>query len=67
MSASAKGTIDESGKERCYQETKSGLNRSILDQGRGEFRRQHAYELAWNGGTMLLVDPRNTRARAMRV
>jgi putative transposase len=36
------------------------LNRSILDQGWGEFRRQLAYKRAWNGGTLLAVPPHNT-------
>jgi putative transposase len=36
------------------------LNRSILDQGWGEFRRQLDYKLAWNGGLLLAVPPQNT-------
>ncbi len=39
---------------------KSGLNRSILDQGWGEFRRQLDYKLAWNGGYLIAVPPQNT-------
>ena len=39
---------------------KAGLNRSILDQGRFEFRRQLACKLAWPGGTLLVVPPRYT-------
>jgi putative transposase len=39
---------------------KSGLNRSILDQGWGEFRRQLEYKLAWNGGILVAVAPQNT-------
>lgn len=57
MSASAKGTIEEPGTNVA---AKSGLNRRILDQGWGEFRRQLGYKLMWNGGTLLLIDPRNT-------
>ena len=57
MTASAKGTIEQPG---TNVRAKSGLNRRILDQGWGEFRRQLDYKLAWNGGTLLLVDPRNT-------
>ena len=34
---------------------KSGLNRAILDQGWGEFRRQLGYKMAWNGGILLSV------------
>jgi putative transposase len=58
MSQSAKGTVDAPGKKVSQ---KSGLNRSILDQGWGEFRRQLAYKLEWNGGTLLAVPPQNTR------
>jgi transposase len=39
---------------------KSGLNRSILDQGWGEFRRQLAYKLEWMGGKLSLVPPHYT-------
>jgi len=57
MTASAKGTVEHPG---TNVRAKSGLNRRIRDQGWGEFRRQLDYKLAWNGGTLLLVDPRNT-------
>lgn len=57
MSASAQGTLTQPG---TNVRAKSGLNRRILDQGWGEFRRQLGYKLAWNGGTLVLVDPRNT-------
>lgn len=40
MSQSAKGTLDNPGKK---VKAKSGLNKSILDQGWGEFRRQLSY------------------------
>jgi hypothetical protein len=39
---------------------KSGLNRSILDQGWGEFRRQLAYKVVWHGGMLLAVPPHHT-------
>jgi putative transposase len=39
---------------------KSGLNRSILDQGWGEFRRQLDYKVHWNGGILLAVPPQHT-------
>jgi putative transposase len=57
MTASAKGTIEEPGKNVV---AKSGLNRRIQDQGWGEFDRQLAYKLSWFGGKLLRVDPRNT-------
>ena len=57
MSKSAKGNSDEPGKQ---VRQKSGLNRAILDQGWGEFRRQLDYKLAWNGGHLIAVPPHNT-------
>ncbi len=44
MSKSAKGTADAPGRN---VRAKSGLNKSILDQGWGEFRRQLEYKTAW--------------------
>ena len=57
MTASAKGTVESPG---TNVRAKSGLNRRILDQGWGEFRRQLGYKLEWSGGVLLLVDPRDT-------
>ncbi len=57
MSKSSKGTIEQPGKKVSQ---KSGLNRSILDQGWGEFRRQLGYKVAWNGGMLLAVPPHHT-------
>ena len=57
MSKSSKGNAEQHGK-RVKQ--KSGLNRSILDQGWGEFRRQLDYKLAWRGGHLIAVPPHNT-------
>ena len=57
MSKSAKGNSDEHGK---MVKQKSGLNRAILDQGWGEFRRQLRYKMVWNGGILLAVPPHNT-------
>jgi putative transposase len=57
MSKSSKGTVDVPSNNINQ---KSGLNRSILNQGWGEFRRQLAYKLAWNGGMLLAVPPHNT-------
>jgi putative transposase len=57
MSKSAAGTSETPGKN---VRAKSGLNKSILDQGWGEFRRQLVYKLAWNGGHLIAVPPQNT-------
>jgi putative transposase len=57
MSRSAKGNREQPGKKVAQ---KSGLNRSILDQGWGEFRRQLEYKAQWNGGILLAVPPHNT-------
>ena len=57
MSKSSKGNSDTLGK---MVKQKSGLNRAILDQGWGEFRRQLDYKMAWNGGVLLAVPPHNT-------
>jgi putative transposase len=48
----------EAGGKKVSQ--KSGLNRAILDQGWGEFRRQLDYKLAWCGGRLIAVPPHNT-------
>jgi len=60
MSASAKGTIEEPGRN---VKAKSGLNKSILDQGWFEFRRQLDYKLFWMGGMLAEVNPRHTSQR----
>jgi len=52
MSQSAAGTAEKPGKNVA---AKSGLNKAILDQGWGEFRRQLDYKLAWNGGMLFAV------------
>jgi len=57
MSASAKGSIEEPGRS---VKAKSGLNKSILDQGWYEFRRQLDYKLFWRGGMLVEVNPRHT-------
>jgi putative transposase len=57
MSKSAKGTPEQPGKN---VKAKSGLNKSILDQGWGEFRRQLEYKQAWRGGLVVAVPPQYT-------
>ena len=57
MSKSSKGSNEQHGK---MVKQKSGLNRAILDQGWGEFRRQLAYKVVWHGGMLLAVPPHNT-------
>lgn len=57
MSRSSKGTSEQHGKKVAQ---KSGLNRSILDQGWGEFRRQLAYKVQWQCGMLLAVPPQHT-------
>ena len=57
MSKSSKGNSEQHGK-RVRQ--KSGLNRAILDQGWGEFRRQLDYKMAWSGGMLLAVPAHHT-------
>ena len=57
MSKSAKGTVEQPGQNVAQ---KSGLNRAILDQGWGEFRRQLEYKSAWRGGALIAIPPQNT-------
>jgi putative transposase len=57
MSKSASGRIEKPGRS---VKAKSGLNKSILDQGWGEFRRQLEYKQVWLGGDVLAINPRNT-------
>jgi putative transposase len=57
MSRSAAGTVEQSGSK---VRQKAGLNKSILDQGWEEFRRQLDYKLHWAGGMLLPVPPQNT-------
>ncbi len=63
MSRSASGTVEAPGK--CVR-AKSSLNKSILDQGWYEFRRQLAYKLAWLGGTLLAIPPQYTSQKCSR-
>ena len=60
MSASAKGTAEAPGKQ---VRQKSGLNRSILDQGWSTFKTQLEYKLQWRRGQLVLVNPAYTSQR----
>ena len=57
MSKSASGTLEAPGKMVA---AKSGLNRSILDQGWHSFKAMLSYKQNWLGGEIVLVDPRYT-------
>ena len=57
MSKSAAGPTEQQGRN---VRAKSGLNKSILDQGWFEFRRQLGYKLAQNGGWLVALPPQNT-------
>ena len=57
MSASAAGSLLEPG---VNVSAKRGLNKSILDQGWYEFRRQLEYKSKWKGGKVSLVNPQHT-------
>jgi putative transposase len=57
LSKSAAGTAENPGRN---VRAKAGLNKSVLDQGWFEFRRQLQYKLQWAGGTLIAVPPRNT-------
>ncbi|ULH67227.1 transposase (plasmid) [Escherichia coli] len=57
MSKSAAGTVSQHGRN---VRAKSGLNRSILDQGWFELRRQLEYKQLWRGGQVLVINPAYT-------
>ncbi len=57
MVRSAAGTIEQPGRN---VRAKSGLNRSILDQGWGQFAILLGYKLAERGGRLIEVPPHNT-------
>jgi putative transposase len=60
MSKSAKGTAEQHGRN---VKAKSGLNRSILDHGWYEMRRQLEYKQLWRGGQVLAIPPAYTSQR----
>src|ERR1035438_8939617 len=57
MSRSAAGTVEQPGRN---VKQKAGLNRSILDQGWAEFRRQLGHKMTWAGGQFMAVPAMNT-------
>ena len=63
MSRSAKGTEQMPGKN---VKQKSSLNRSILDQGWFEFRRQLEYKQQWRGGKVIMVSPQYTSQECLK-
>jgi putative transposase len=63
MSASARGTTEEPGRN---VRSKAGLNKSILDQGWFEFRRQLDYKLSWKGGSLVEIESRYSSQKCSR-
>jgi putative transposase len=57
MTRSAKGTKEEPGSN---VRQKAGLNRVILDQGWGTFKRLTLYKALWRGGLAVFVNPAYT-------
>ncbi|HAO60100.1 MAG TPA: transposase [Psychrobacter sp.] len=57
MSKSASGTLDNKGRN---VKAKSGLNKSILDQGWGMMADMLEYKQKWQGGILVRVDPKYT-------
>ena len=57
MSKSAKGVITSPGRN---VKAKSGLNKSILDQGWGMFVQMLEYKQSWLGGDVIKVNPQYT-------
>ena len=57
MSGSASGTLENKGRN---VKAKSGLNKSILDQGWGMMIDMLEYKQQWQGGLLIKVNPRYT-------
>ena len=57
MSKSASGSVESPG---CNVAQKSGLNKSILDQGWGTFRWMLSYKQTWRGGELIAIPPQYT-------
>ena len=60
MSRSEKGTVENPGENVRF---KAKLNKSILDQGWGEFVRQLTYKQQWMGGQVISIAPQYTSQR----
>jgi len=60
VSAMSQSPTGKAGRAVGGGQGKRRLNKSILDQGWFEFRRQLEYKLKWNGGRLIAVSPRNT-------
>ena len=63
MSRSAKGSLENPGKN---VKAKSGLNRSILDQGWHMFQVFLEYKMRLNGGKIIYVNPKNTSIKCSK-
>jgi len=63
MTKSAKGTVEKPGKN---VKAKSGLNRSILNQGWYLFQKLIEYKMFWSGGKVVYVDPKYTSQKCSR-
>ena len=63
MSKSAKGSSESPGKN---VRAKSGLNKSIIDQGWGIFCNLLKYKLTWLGGELNFVNPQYTSQKCPR-
>lgn len=63
MTASAKGTVEDPGKNVAQ---KAGLNRAILDIAPGAFRIRLSQKMAASGGMLLLVAPHHTSQRCTK-
>ena len=63
MTKSAKGTVENPGKN---VKAKSGLNRSILNQGWYLFQKLIEYKMSWSGGKVVYVDPKYTSQKCSR-
>lgn len=63
MTKSAKGTLENPGKN---VRAKSGLNRSILDQGWYMFQKLIEYKMHWRGGKVIYIDPKYTSQKCSK-